>query len=89
MQRFVKARLGFTVPDPGEIADDTLPVDLVGLERWGLTDRVLQGLIAGHSPDELFRRERGADALPPGRLGDDDLEKALAAAQTIHDAAVE
>jgi exodeoxyribonuclease V gamma subunit len=89
VQRFVKARLGFTVPDPGEIADDTLPVDLVGLERWGLTDRVLQGLIAGHSPDELFRRERGADALPPGRLGDDDLEKALAAAQTIHDAAVE
>lgn len=88
VRRFVKARLGFTVPDPGEIADDTLPADLDGLERWGITERILKGLIAGHRPEALLRRERGADALPPGRLGDDDLEEALAAAGTLHAAAV-
>lgn len=87
VRQFVRARLGFTVPDRGEIADDTLPVDLKGLDMWGLTDRLLQGLISGHPADALADRERGADSLPPGRLGDDDLERALAAARTLYDAA--
>jgi exodeoxyribonuclease V gamma subunit len=87
--RFVSTRLGFSVPDRGDIADDTLPADLDSLALWGVKSRLLDGLIEGHSVDDLLARERGSDALPPGSLGDDDLARALDAARTLHDAALE
>lgn len=87
--RFVSTRLGFSVPKRGDIADDTLPADLDSLALWGVKSRLLEGLIEGQSVADLLARERGSDALPPGSLGDDDLAKALDAAQTLHDAAQE
>lgn len=89
VRRFVKARLGFSIPDAGGLADDTIPADLDGLGRWSVTDRILRGLIGGHDPRGLLARERGSDALPPGRLGDDDLDGALRAATTLWEAANE
>lgn len=89
VRRFVKARLGFSIPAPGGLPDDTIPSDLGGLGRWSVTNRILTGLIAGHDLDGLRERERGSDALPPGRLGDDDLEEALMAATTLWEAARE
>ncbi|HEX6299639.1 MAG TPA: exodeoxyribonuclease V subunit gamma [Acidimicrobiia bacterium] len=88
-RRFVKTRLGFTVPDRGGIPDDTLPADLDPLGKWGVTDRILSGLVAGRYPADLVARERGSDAVPPGDLGDDDLEQAVEAATTLWEAAQE
>ncbi|HLU31938.1 MAG TPA: exodeoxyribonuclease V subunit gamma, partial [Acidimicrobiia bacterium] len=85
--RFVKARLGFSIPEPGGLPDDTIPSDLDHLGIWSVTNRVLSGLIAGADLDGLRQRERGSDTLPPGRLGDDDLDKALATATTLWEAA--
>lgn len=87
--RFVRARLGFTIPQPDGIPDDTIPADLDSLTRWSVTDRLLSGLIAGHDVDQLRAREKGSDALPPGRLGEDDLDEALQAAETLWQAARE
>jgi len=86
-RRFVRARLGFTIPDPGGIPDDTLPADLDQLSRWQVTDRILDGLVSGHDPGDLADRERGSDALPPGELGSDDLAASVEAATILWEAA--
>jgi len=87
--RFLRTRLGFTVPKAGEIPDDTLPVDLRGLGKWALTERILTGLIAGHDPAALSAAQRAGDALPPGDLGIDDLEDSAEIATRLWDAAQE
>lgn len=87
--RFLRARLGFTVPKAGEIPDDTLPVDLKGLGKWAVTERILSGLIAGHDPAELSVAQAAGDALPPGDLGIDDLEDSIEIATRLWDAARE
>lgn len=88
-RRFVRARLGFSIPERGGIPDDTLPADLDSLSRWAVTDRILSGLVAGHDAGALAARERGRDALPPGDLGSDDLETAIETATILWDAARE
>ncbi|MFP3882951.1 MAG: exodeoxyribonuclease V subunit gamma [Actinomycetota bacterium] len=89
VRRFVKTRLGFTIPDRGGIPDDTLPADLDGLGKWKVTNRILSGLVAGRDPADLVARERGSDAVPPGDLGEDDLEEAVEAATTLWEGAQE
>ena len=87
--RFMKTRMGFTVPGAGEQPDDTLPVDLGGLGKWGIKNRLVTGLAAGHDPELLAEWERASDGLPPGALGMDDLEDAVADASVLWEAALE
>ena len=86
-KQFIRTRLGFAIPEAGEISDDTLPADLEPLGLWGVTDRLLTGLLDGHTVESLEARERGSDALPPGSLGHDDLERAKQAAVDLWNAA--
>ena len=88
-QRFMTARMGFSVPKAGEIPDDTLPADLDALSRWGLKERLLDGLADGYDLEELSARELAGDGLPPGVLGHDDLDDAIEAATELWDGAVE
>ena len=73
---FLHARMGFRIPKAGEISDDIVPAGLGFLAQWGLTDRLLTGLVEGYSIEQLEARERAADALPPGRLARKGLETA-------------
>ena len=86
-RRFIRARVGFTVPKRGDISDDSLPVTLDSLGAWGVTDRLVKGLLAGHDVDALLGRERSSDALPPGDLAAASIEKAVAGATAIAAAA--
>jgi exodeoxyribonuclease V gamma subunit len=86
-QRFLQTRIGMSIPDPGEIPDDTLPADLDALAAWGVKERLLDGLAAGYDLDQLTRRAVAGDALPPGALGEDDLDGAVDAATALWEAA--
>ena len=86
-QRFLQTRIGMSIPDPGEIPDDTLPADLDALAAWGVKERLLDGLAAGYDLDRLTRRAVADDALPPGALGTDDLDGAVEAATALWEAA--
>lgn len=86
-RQFLRHRLRLTVPDLGEAPDDNLPADLAPLQRWAVTDRLLTGLAGGHGIDELAQRERHSDALPPGMLGEDDLERSVETATALWEAA--
>ena len=87
--RFLRSRVGFTVPKAGEIPDDTLPVELGGLAQWSVTDHILAGLISGHARRELAAAQLAADSLPPGDLGSAPLRDAEEAAAKLWEAAGE
>jgi exodeoxyribonuclease V gamma subunit len=88
VRRFMQTRMGFAVPERGELPDDTIPADLGGLGAWALKERILTGLADGHDIGALVAGERAADRLPPGRLGEDDLAGAVDAATSLWSAAI-
>ena len=80
---FLSNHLQFSIPRAAEASDDTLPVDVNALELWALKDRVLGGLTDGEAIDELASHIRASDLLPPGDLGSDDLDAAIAQAEEL------
>jgi exodeoxyribonuclease V gamma subunit len=86
-RRFLIDRLGFSIPERGELPDDTLPTDLNALAKWGVKERLLGGMIDGYDLDALTDRETAADRLPPGALAGDDLIDAISDATLLWDAA--
>ncbi len=46
-----------------------MPVELDGLQQWGVGDRMLRDLLAGRTPDDTLAKEWRRGVLPPGRLG--------------------
>ncbi len=77
---FLRERLGISLRDKTRDFDDAIPVELDGLERWQVADRVLQAQLAGASQASCFEAELARGALPPGKLADvvlDDLTDAL------------
>ena len=67
---FLRQRLGLTAVHEGEQADDTIPVEVRGLEDWAVGDRLLRARLGGAGRDEAVRAERLRGYLPPGALGD-------------------
>lgn len=88
-REFIRARLGFAIPQPGEIPDDTVPTQLGPLEEWQVTDRFLAGLLSGHPIDSLEAHERAGDNAPPGNLGRAGLDRARRRARDLWTAARE
>lgn len=86
-RRFLRTRVGFTVPPHREAPDDSLPVTLDPLAGWAVKDRLLTGLVAGHDIDALIARERLSDRLPPGDLAGPAAEAAVTAAHELAAAA--
>jgi len=74
---FLKNHLQFSIPAAAEASDDTLPVDIGGLELWAIKEKLLVGLSNGEAIDAVANHIRAGDALPPGDLGSDDLESAI------------
>lgn len=68
LKSFLRAAAGvqrFSVPE----VSDELPLALTGLDRWQLSDALLDGLLQGESPAGLRARALGSQALPPDALG--------------------
>ncbi|MDE0169281.1 MAG: exodeoxyribonuclease V subunit gamma [bacterium] len=84
---FLRKRLGFVIPPRGEIPDDTVPTALDPLSEWKVTNRLLSGLLAGHSIESLEAHERAADTVPPANLGLPGLERARQRATDLWQAA--
>lgn len=69
VKAFLSQRLGLHPPADDEEPDDALPVDLDGLARWQIGDRLLTDRLAGADPDACRQAEWRRGALPPGSLG--------------------
>ncbi|QKT07374.1 exodeoxyribonuclease V subunit gamma [Gordonia sp. X0973] len=85
---FIRQRLGIAVPRPAESAPDQLSVDLDGLERWGVGNRLLTALLRGADPADARAAEFRRGTLPPFQLGMQALSPVSAKAQALAERAV-
>ncbi|MBJ7521591.1 MAG: exodeoxyribonuclease V subunit gamma [Solirubrobacteraceae bacterium] len=67
--------------------DDDLPVELDGLEKWKVGDRLVSAVLAGHTMDAAIEAERARGGLPPGKLAERAVDEVRGTAQRIVDAA--
>jgi exodeoxyribonuclease V gamma subunit len=68
VRAFLRQRLGISVGDYADEVADALPVELDALERWGVGQRLLDGVLAGASIEACIAAEIARGMLPPGQL---------------------
>ncbi len=69
VRAFLRQRLGISVRDFSEEVQDGLEVELDGLGKWGVGDRLLTARLAGVQQRTAILAEIARGALPPGVLG--------------------
>lgn len=80
VRAFLGQRLGLRVPDHEEEIDDRLPVELDGLAKWDLGERLLAARLTGADPEALRAAEWRRGGLPPFAFGAavlDDVERTV------------
>ena len=80
---FLRQRLGVSLREASDDLGDALPIDLDALEKWGVGERLLQGLLIGHEPPQALAAEKARGTLPPGHLADETLTAIGADVQAI------
>ena len=66
---FLRQRLGISVRGGVDEIEDALPVELDGLARWGVGQRLLEARLAGVEGNTAIKAEIARGTLPPGVLG--------------------
>lgn len=74
VRAFVRGRLGASLPGDDSQLDDRLPLELGGLERWPIGDRLLQAVLAGVPLAAAAAAERRRGHMPPATLGGSALQ---------------
>jgi exodeoxyribonuclease V gamma subunit len=69
VRAFLRQRLGVSAQRDEDEIDDALPIELDGLARWGVGQRLLEGVLAGVEAREAVLAEIARGTLPPGELG--------------------
>ena len=83
VRAFLRLRLGVRLGDFSDELEDSLPVELDGLGRWGVGTRLLEALLAGVDPQAAKRAEIARGTLPPGYLGKPVIDRVLPTVQRI------
>lgn len=68
VRHFLRERCGLSYWQSERPADE-IPIELNGLERWGVGDRLLTLVRSGRSIDEAIRAEWLRGEVPPGAVG--------------------
>ncbi len=84
---FLRSRLGISVRESLDEVQDALPVELGGLELWGVGQRLLDGLLAGAELEECVRAELARGSLPPAMLAAPVLDRVTPIVTALADAA--
>jgi exodeoxyribonuclease V gamma subunit len=69
VRAFLRQRLGISLGRAMDDIADALPVELDGLERWAVGQRLLEARLAGVDGTTAIKAEIARGTLPPGRLG--------------------
>jgi exodeoxyribonuclease V gamma subunit len=69
VRAFLRQRLGISLWSGSDEFEDALPVDLTGLGRWGVGQRLLEARLAGVDGAAAIQAEIARGTLPPGVLG--------------------
>lgn len=68
-QAFLRQRLGLLLPDEPEEPSFGIPLDLGGLDKWTIGNRMLGAVLSGADLAEACRHEVWRGSAPPGQLG--------------------
>ena len=68
VRAFLRDRLGISVGEYFDEVDDELTVELDDLGKWGVGQRLLDGVLAGAELDACKKAEVARGTLPPGHL---------------------
>jgi len=68
VRAFLRDRLGMSVSEFFDEVEDELPVELDALGKWGVGQRLLDGVLAGADLDACKNAELARGTLPPGHL---------------------
>jgi len=80
---FLRQRLGVSLLAPRDEISDVLPIDLDGLQRWGVGQRLLESRRAGRDPTAAALAEYARGTLPPGLLGEAVLNPIAKSAKSL------
>jgi exodeoxyribonuclease V gamma subunit len=69
VRAFLWQRLGIRVPEESEEIDERLPIELDGLTKWNMGERMLTARLQGAEPETLRAAEWRRGTLPPFGLG--------------------
>ena len=69
VRAFLRQRLRISLSQVSDEIEDGLPVELDGLQRWGVGQRLLEACLAGADWQTAYRAEIARGTLPPGQLG--------------------
>ena len=84
---FLRSRLGISVRESLDEVQDALPIELGGLELWGVGQRLLEGLLAGAELEDCVRAELARGLLPPAMLAAPVLDRVTPTVAALADAA--
>lgn len=65
---FLQSAAAVRIFEPANLKDE-LPLELGGLESWGVKDRLLQSLRVGLTPEQAATQEFQRESLPPRLIG--------------------
>ncbi len=80
---FLRARLGLVLPEVPELRGEGIPIELDGLQKWDIGERMLQAVLAGQDPQRTVDAERWRGALPPDELGRATMEQVCQDVQAL------
>ncbi len=92
VRAFLWQRLGIRVPEQDEEIDERLPIELDGLAKWNMGERMLAARLHGAEPEALRAAEWRRGTLPPFALGaavlndiEDTVDRLVRVARPIHE----
>ncbi|GAB2729313.1 exodeoxyribonuclease V subunit gamma [Nocardia thraciensis] len=92
VRAFLWQRLGIRVPEEAEEIDERLPIELDGLTKWNMGERMLAARLTGADPAALRAAEWRRGTLPPFGLGaavltevEDTVDRLVRVARPIHE----
>ena len=79
----LKERADLTVGDDDPL-EESIPLELNGLQAWKVGDAMLDALRAGHQPDQVMTSAWLSGDLPPRQLGAGSIRAIAEKAQSVH-----
>ncbi|MFE3543300.1 exodeoxyribonuclease V subunit gamma [Nocardia sp. NPDC059177] len=83
VRAFLWQRLGLRVPEESEDIADQLPIELDGLAKWDLGERMLTARLTGADPAGLRAAEWRRGSLPPFAFGAEVLDEVEGTVDTL------
>ncbi|MGC5584571.1 exodeoxyribonuclease V subunit gamma [Ornithinimicrobium sp. W1665] len=80
---FLRSRIGLYVPEVPELRGEGIPVELDGLQRWVIGERMLTAVLAGRDASATCEAELWRGELPPDALGHRTMEQLTGQVQEL------